>query len=44
MSFSSEHVALYLHRGGFFDEQLPELAAKLTKEIQLQPGDWGESS
>lgn len=38
--FSSQHVALYLHRSGYFQQQMPSLFGKLIHGMQSQPGEW----
>lgn len=39
-NYSDSHVALNLHRNGYFVSGYPELCAKLTTAMRSQPGRW----
>ena len=39
-NFSASHVALNLHRGGYFAAGWPQLTAKITGAMRSQPGHW----
>ena len=40
--FSREHIALYLHRDGYVQRELPEMWAKMLQAMREQPGEWYE--
>ena len=42
IGYSGEHVALYLHKGGYLQTKQPALCDKLLHSMRRQPGNWGD--
>ncbi|KAK3270039.1 hypothetical protein CYMTET_21544 [Cymbomonas tetramitiformis] len=42
IAYSDEHVALYLHRGEYFQRAWPILWGKILSGMRSQPGKWGD--